>query len=78
MRSCMARCITDGGQYGEAYVQAEKHLCDDCTPDGWVIMNFRAHTYGVDDEACVHLHSRDARRIGKALVQIADELDARG
>jgi hypothetical protein len=72
----MVRCITDS-QAWNGYAQAEKHLCADCRPDGWVILNMLAESHGMEEEASVHLRSRDARKLGTAMIQMADELDAR-
>jgi hypothetical protein len=77
MRSCLARGLSDGKMYGEEDVQVEKHLCDECRPDGWVIFWFVSHCEGIGDPVGVNIRAADARRIGKALAQMADELDAR-
>ena len=75
MRSCLVRCITDCDKR-EAYVQAERHDCTDCRPDAWVIINMVAQVYGIEDGA-VHLRTSDARKLGLALVRMADEIEAR-
>ena len=75
MRSCLVRGITDSADE-ESYIQAERHDCQDCSPDAWVMMNLVSHTYGVDD-ACVHLRTTEARKLGLAMVCMADQIDAR-
>lgn len=70
------RGITDGAGGNESYIQAERHDCEDCTPDAWVFLNVVAQEYGVD-EACVHLRTSDARTLGQAMIRMADEIDAR-
>ena len=75
MRSCLVRGITDTDD-AESYIQAERHDCEDCSPDAWVMMNLVSHDYGVE-EAYVHLRTTEARKLGLAIVRMADEIEAR-
>ena len=75
MRSCLVRGITDSADE-ESYIQAERHDCEECSPDAWVMMNLVSAVYGVE-EVYVHLRPADARKLGLAMVRMADEIDAR-
>lgn len=76
MRSRTVRGIGDAPR-SESFIRAERHDCDDCRPDAWVIVNFVADFYGVEEEASVHLRANDARSPGEAMCRMADEIEAR-
>jgi hypothetical protein len=83
IRQKTVRGLLDGNPDGETslseYVRAEKHLCADCRPDGWVILYAKNAWDEMYDEGemCINLRASQARDLGHALVQMADELDNR-
>lgn len=77
MRSCTVRGFPDHGRT-TVRVTAEKHYCPD-VGDPWVVLWMWQWNH-VENELQrndgISLHPKKARRLGEALVQMADQLEA--
>lgn len=77
MRSCTVHGLTDGKGYGEEWIRAEKHFCDNCRPDAWVFVISMPNCGDLEgDEVTVHLRASHAIKLGEALAQMGREIEA--